>query len=46
MNDNIKEACWTTWWQGYQMGKGVEKMDPIDKRAARTAFERWWERNA
>jgi len=46
MYDNDrKQLAWTTWWEGYQQGYGVEDMKAIDKRAARERFERWWKRN-
>lgn len=41
----LKEMMWQACWFGYQMGYGVEEMKPIDKRAARTHFDRWWNEN-
>jgi hypothetical protein len=41
-----KDLAWTTFWQGYKGGRGVESYKKITKRTARSQFERWWELNA
>lgn len=43
-DDTLKELAWRSFWHGYEQGYGVEKMKKIDKRAAKTNFERWWKR--
>jgi hypothetical protein len=45
-DDPIKDICWQTYWEGYQLGYGVENMKEIDRQTAKSHFERWWSRNA
>lgn len=44
-NEELKELLWQSYWQGYKLGYGVEETIPVDKRAARSHFERWFDRN-
>ena len=40
-----KELAFEAYWQGYQTGYGVEVTTDLDKKTAKTQFERWWEIN-
>lgn len=42
MSNSMKEALWLAYWQGYKRGYGVEEMEPIDRRCARTNFNNWY----
>lgn len=43
--DSLKQLCWEVYYSGYTNGYGVEDAKPIHKRAARSQFEQFWERN-
>lgn len=44
-DDPAKQVAWRAYWEGYKLGKGVESYDSMDKKTARSRFERFWERN-
>lgn len=41
----VKQLAWTTWWEGYKLGKQQEKYHPVAKRSAKEKFEIWWKQN-
>lgn len=41
----LKEQTWNAFWEGYKVGYGVEEVTEIDRKAARSRFERYWRRN-
>jgi hypothetical protein len=43
--DVEKEIMWQMYWEGYKHAKDVEKMNDVSRRAARTNFEQYYERN-
>jgi recombinational DNA repair ATPase RecF len=45
IDDMVREIAWNHYWEGYKLGKDVESFSEIDKRSARSQFERYWERN-
>jgi hypothetical protein len=45
-DDELKEICWQTYWEGYKLGLGVEATTRLDYNTAQHRFERWWNSNA
>jgi len=45
-DDPAKDVAWAAYWEGYTQGYGVEEMQKIDERSAKSRFERYWKRNA
>jgi hypothetical protein len=44
-DNTLKEMAWRAYWNGYEQGYGVEEMKKIDRRAAKSKFDRWWAEN-
>jgi len=42
----VKPALWQAYWEGYKKGYDVEDYDEYDKRAARSMFEQWYDRES
>lgn len=41
----VKAIAREAFFEGYEMGYGVEELDAIDRRMMDEQFERWWKRN-
>lgn len=45
LEESIKEVMLQAYWEGYQLGQGVEDTSDIDRRMAEAHFGRWYDRN-
>jgi len=43
-DDPRKNLLWRAHYEGYAMGKSVEQLGPVSEEAARSEFERWYDR--
>lgn len=46
LNDSSeREIALAAYRQGYELGKGVEELQPIHRRVLKEQFKRWWDKN-